>query len=161
MEREIASDRRAAKIDDSRDAVLEQMFAVRDDIARRRTAALRQAGANWLDLAMGYVHDFRRDAGCETRTSVAHRTFAELDDALRKCIAEEARLREILEHFDLRIAIIAQGAVAPAQVWGEPAPGLRQTYGRLLRAGVGRALARLALLRASRRSGGQLAGAGG
>ncbi len=105
---------REQTLEETRAAILDQLLAVRADLDRHRQRVLREAGAVWLDLAIGYVQDARLDAVCITRRDGAHRTMAELDEALRRCMAEEFRLAEMLAEFDLRIALFAQGELSLA-----------------------------------------------
>jgi hypothetical protein len=109
-------------VEETRQAILEQLTAVRDDLARHRSRTLRLASTAWLDLAIGYARDVDSGSMVISRRNGAQCTLAQLDAELEKCAAEELRLREMLDQFDLRIALFAQGAL-PA-VPARPGPKL-------------------------------------
>jgi len=98
-------------VEETRQAILEQLTAVRDDLARHRSRTLRLASTAWLDLAIGYARDADSGSMVVSRRDGAQSTLAQLDAELEKCAVEELRLREMLDQFDLRIALFAQGAL--------------------------------------------------
>ena len=96
-------------VEETRAAILEQLSEVRDDLVRHRRKLLHEASKAWFDLAIGYARVTRLPSYALAENTDARRTAAELDESLRRCAAEEIRLREMLEEFDVRVALFAQG----------------------------------------------------
>jgi hypothetical protein len=128
-------------IEETREAILEQLSAVRMDLERHRGQVLRQASAVWFDLAIAYARDTRPEAACVRRDG-AQRTVAELDAALNRCTLEEIRLGEMLAEFDLRIALFAQGQLPSDAPPSGPSPV--SSTGARLRAAFSQVRERLA-----------------
>jgi len=88
----------------ARESLFADLACARADVVTLGADALRTLLAARSALAIASIAGFGPDTVCEVGDGGAPLTVAQLADLVKQCESEEARIRELLEQVDARLA---------------------------------------------------------